>query len=276
MTNLPNINSESKATVPSADVQENALQDASAAVAKSPWYVDKRKRLMALLSLLAVIAIIICLTFGWFVAGQSASTVGKVQEPKQLRVLGPNATAIEQIDMSYTSDNVDQGGKVTLYRPFCVKSDGGPFELQLANTTNISGLSIEVYRVSVGKTGSETVSGTVFGQPYYWTATGKPIEFTFINRDSNSDIATTPLNSKDPTFGDYAGKEGSGGIQANAAPLYRYALFGGTSNNKLDEKEDGSSADVTNFILELQWEESQKETDVLYLIARGPEAGAAS
>ncbi|RXZ54553.1 hypothetical protein ET524_08720 [Senegalimassilia faecalis] len=275
MTDRPNNSSELEATAPSVAAQVDAPQDASAAVAKSPWYVDKRKRLMAALSLLAVIAIIVCLTFGWFVAGQSASTVGKVQEPKQLRVLGPNATAIEQIDMSYTSDNVDQDGKVTLYRPFCVKSDGGPFELQLANTTNISDLNIEVYRVAVGHTGSETVSGTVFGQPYYWTAVGNPIEFEFINQ-SDSGIAAKPRDSKDPTFGDYAGKENSGGIQANAAPLYRYALFGGTSSNNLDQKEDGSAADVTNFILKLQWTESQKETDVLYLIARGSEAGATS
>lgn len=238
--------------------------------AKTPWYQDRRKVLMAALAVLAVIVLVLGLTLSWFVAGQSVSTVGKVQEPKELRVLGPNATAIEQIDMSYTSDDVDPEGNVTLWRPFCVKSDGKPFELQLANTTNIKDLKIEVYRVDAQATKAGSVgplvSGTVFGQQYSWTATGDPIQFAFINKNEATALADAPLPSNDPTFGDYAGKTGTGGVQDNAAPLYRWAAFG-ESGYPLDQA-DGKNADVTNFLLKLSWKESQKETDILYLIAR--------
>lgn len=78
----------------------------------------------------------------------AANPGGKIKEPAELKVLGPNATAAEQIDLSYNPEYGDTktGNTVTLERPFCVQTGGDGFELQLANTTNIKGLTIELYK----------------------------------------------------------------------------------------------------------------------------------
>ena len=67
--------------------------------------------------------------------------------------------------------------------------------------------------------------------------------------------------ANDPTFKDYQS------VQRNARPLYRYKEFG---KSELNAKTlDGSSGnDTLNFIIKLSWDESAKETDVIYLIAR--------
>ncbi len=214
------------------------------------------KRLMAAFAVLAVAVLVMGLTFTWFVGSQSASTVAKVREPAKLRVLGPNATTIQQIDLSYDASDVSDK-QVTVRRGFCVESDGEPFELYVANTTNISGLSISVYRVSVN---SVDAAGDVVEAGSYSWSKGAAVGFTYINKDSSVDYdIATAVSTSDPTFGDYTN------VQQNAAPLYRYCLF---SANDLDTTDTEKNLGVTNFIIELTWTESVKETDVVYVIAR--------
>lgn len=215
------------------------------------------KRLMAAFAVLAVAVLVMGLTFTWFVGSESASTVAKVREPSKLRILGPNETSIEQVDLSYDSSNID-GDIVTVRRGFCVESGGDAFELQLANTTNISGLSINVYRVTVN---SVNDSGDVVESGSYSWSKGDEVSLTTINDTDGDGIANTPTGSSDPTFGNYIN------VQENAAPLYRYHAF---TTTDLDKKTGSTTeaADVTNFIIELTWTESVKETDIVYLIAR--------
>lgn len=215
------------------------------------------KRLMAAFAVLAVAVLVMGLTFTWFVGSESASTVAKVREPSKLRILGPNETSIEQVDLSYDSSNID-GDAVTVRRGFCVESGGDAFELQIANTTNISDLSINVYRVTVN---SVNDSGDVVESGSYSWNKGDEVSLTTINDSDNDGIANMPTGSSDPTFGNYTN------VQANAAPLYRYHAF---TTTDLDKKTGSTTeaADVTNFIIELTWTESVKETDIVYLIAR--------
>ena len=216
------------------------------------------KRVMAAFAVLAVAVLVMGLTFTWFVGSESASTVAKVREPSKLRILGPNETSIEQVDLSYDSSNID-GDTVTVRRGFCVESGGDAFELQIANTTNISGLSINVYRVTVNS--DTTASGDVVESGSYSWSKGNKVSLTTINDSDNDGIANTPTGSSDPTFGNYTN------VQENAAPLYRYHAF---TTTDLDKKTGSTTeaADVTNFIIELTWTESVKETDIVYLIAR--------
>ena len=134
------------------------------------WIEDHRAQTLAVLVLLAAIVLIIGLSLSWFVGSKSLSTVGKIQTPAQLKVLGPNQTSIEPIEISYDEsrgDVTDDNGNVTIRRAFCVQSDndenpsagGQEFELQVANTTNIAGLTINVYHVTVNDSGDK--SGTV-------------------------------------------------------------------------------------------------------------------
>lgn len=93
------------------------------------------------------------------------------QGAAELKVLGPNATATEQIDLSYNPEYGDTktGNTVTLKRAFCVQTGGDGFELQLANTTNITGLTIELYKAEdTGPGDAPDVRGIAGGKPYSW------------------------------------------------------------------------------------------------------------
>lgn len=248
------------------------------------WVENHRAQTLAVLVLLAAIIFIIGLTMTWFVSSKSLSTVGKIQTPAQLKIMGPNQTSIEPIEISYDESRGDvknSDDTVTIRRAFCVKSsnesnDGGhAFELQVANTTNITGLTINVYRVTVNN--PSTTTGDVVGldglkRPYSWSVVkDSPIKFTFINNADETGSLAQELAANDPTYGTYKG------VQKNARPLYRYHEFG---EDDLDRDKDGRANDATNFIIECTWNpgvvtvngktvSNVKETDMVYLIARG-------
>ena len=154
------------------------------------WASGYRRESLAIMGLVAVLLVVLGLTLGWFVDANRGSTVGKIKEPAELKVLGPNATATEQIDLSYNPEYGDTktGNTVTLMRPFCVQTGGDGFELQLANTTNITGLTIELYKAEGAGLGDTVdVSGAAGGKPYSWKATGENLltSFAYINKADN-------------------------------------------------------------------------------------------
>lgn len=253
------------------------------------WIESHRAQALAVLVLLAAIVLIVGLSLSWFVGSKSLSTVGKIQTPAQLKVLGPNQTTIEPIEISYDESRGDvknSNGTVTVRRAFCVQSDndddpgaGQAFELQVANTTNITGLTINVYRVKVNN--PNNTSGTVVGldglnQPYSWSTTGDPISFTFINSADETNSLAKKLSDSDPTYGTYKI------VQKNARPLYRYYKFAKSELDGYSDKNKTANA-ATNFIIECTWNpgvvttgstkvSNVKETDMVYLIARGTNA----
>lgn len=204
---------------------------------KNDAWTHRRRRLAAALAVLCVAVLYVGITYTWFVGNQSASTVAKIAKPSNLQILGPNSSAIEQLDLSYDASNVD-GEKVTVRRGFCVESGGEAFELQVANTTNISGLSVKVYRVNVNGSNKDLVvdSSTTWSK-------GDEVTFTDISDETGSQ-----------TFDNYAN------VQANAIPQYRYQDF------FEDDFKEGET--FINFIIEVTWTESVKETDMVYLIAK--------
>lgn len=71
------------------------------------WIENHRAQALAVLILLAAIALIIGLSLSWFVGSKSLSTVGKIQTPAQLKIMGPNQTSIESIEISYDESRGD-------------------------------------------------------------------------------------------------------------------------------------------------------------------------
>lgn len=255
------------------------------------WIENHRAQALAVLVLLAAIVLIIGLSLSWFVGSKSLSTVGKIQTPAQFKVLGPNQTSIEPIEISYDESRGDvknTDGTVTVRRAFCVQSDndddpgaGQAFELQVANTTNITGLTINVYRVKVNDPSAprgDVVGLDGLNRTYSWSKKdpNTPIAFTFINSADKTNTLAQELESSDPTYGSY------GKVQKNARPLYRYYKFAKSELDGYDKTTEKASA-VTNFIIECTWNpgvvttggtkaSNVKETDMVYLIARGTNA----
>lgn len=251
------------------------------------WIENHRAQALAVLILLAAIALIIGLSLSWFVGSKSLSTVGKIQTPAQLKIMGPNQTSIEPIEISYDESRGDEkkdDGTVTVRRAFCVQSDNGDpaaggqaFELQVANTTNITGLTINVYHVTVNE--SSATKGDVVGldglnRTYSWSKkSSTPIKFAFINSADGTSTLAKELEANDPTYGSYVN------VQKNARPLYRYHEFTKSQLDGYSDKNKRANA-ATNFIIECTWNpgvvtvngktvSNVKETDMVYLIARG-------
>lgn len=248
------------------------------------WIENHRAQALAVLILLAAIALIIGLSLSWFVGSKSLSTVGKIQTPAQLKIMGPNQTSIEPIEISYDESRGDEkkdDGTVTIRRAFCVQSDNGDpaaggqaFELQVANTTNITGLTINVYHVTVNE--SSATKGDVVGldglnRTYSWSKkSSTPIEFAFINSADGTSALAKELEANDATYGSYVN------VQENARPLYRYHKF---AKSGLDGWNGKTANAATNFIIECTWNpgvvtvngktvSNVKEADMVYLIAR--------
>lgn len=248
------------------------------------WIENHRAQALAVLILLAAIVLIIGLSLSWFVGSKSLSTVGKIQTPAQLKIMGPNQTSIEPIEISYDESRGDvknSNGTVTVRRAFCVQSDNGDpaaggqaFELQVANTTNITGLTINVYHVTVNE--SSATKGDVVGldglnRTYSWSKkSSTPIEFAFINSADGTSALAKELEANDATYGSYVN------VQENARPLYRYHKF---AKSGLDGWNGKTANAATNFIIECTWNpgvvtvngktvSNVKETDMVYLIAR--------
>ena len=243
------------------------------------WVENHRAQTLAVLVLLAAIIFIIGLTLTWFVGSKSLSTVGKIQTPAKLKIMGPNQTSIEPIEISYDETRGDvknSNGTVSVRRAFCVKSnnennDGGQaFELQVANTTNIKGLDIRVYRVTdTTASGKGNVAGLdSAGKKYAWTKAAEVTPFEPINADPKDKSLAKDLEEDDPTYQKYKN------VQQNARPLYRYYEF---KKSELDGYKDGKANDATNFIIECTWNpgivtnadgtkvSNVKETDMVYL-----------
>ena len=97
--------------------------------------------------------------------------------------------------------------------------------------------------------------------------------FYLINADQADKSLAKDLEENDPTYQKYKN------VQKNARPLYRYHKF---DKSELDgyNKATDTANDATNFIIECTWNpgvvtegntkvSNIKETDMVYLIARG-------
>ena len=223
------------------------------------WIKEHRRELMAAFAALAVVVLIIGLCLSWFVFNKSLSTVSAIKAPAELKLMGPNQTAITEIDLTYDPQTDVENGNVTLKKPFCVKSDTpADYSLILAHTTNINGLGIKLYRASSKENPSASDSTAAVagfdsaGNPYAWDIDGSDFfsQDNYINKgvdgkaDANYDAQT------------FESQLGSDDLERSASQLYWKLTGQNTGNDCLD-----------NYIIELTWQESQKETDVLYLIA---------
>lgn len=235
------------------------------------WALNNHRGIMAALAAIAVILVIIGLCFSWFVYNKSLSTVGMLQKPSEIRLKGPNATEMAQIDLSYTdADKKTVDGKeiVTIKRAFCVSTENQntKYYLELARTTNISGLNIELYSAtdvtrSDGAANAEVTGYDGLNDYYAWNSTGSNLmeKGNYINQLKGSMLADPSQDEK--TFGQNLDENK---LQRNASPVYWRA------KNAFDSGENS----LDNYIIKLSWEENQKETDVIYLIAQS--AGASS
>lgn len=240
------------------------------------WAYDHRRPLMGIFAAIAVIILLIGLSLTWFVNNKAMSTIGKVEGPATLKIKGPGQAPAERLDLTYDADKdtteKDASGNevVTRKRAFCVESQGKGFDLEIANTTNITGLSIKIYRATdVTKSSPDTADVVGWNSllaPYAWKKGDEVKGFASINEDGTTGVATSDTKADNfdrNTFGDYAS------VQKNARTLYRWREI---RQSELDPVPEGGTPEnsATKYIIECSWPKAKnmKESDVVYIIAR--------
>lgn len=231
---------------------------------------DLLKRLiLSVLAVLAAIALLVGVIMAWFANQYRLSSIGKIHPLTTISILAPGDAVIQSIDLSYDKSEVHDG-RVELKRPFVIRSESQYYDLCIAHTTNISGLTIKLYQATDnGSEGHAYLAGiTEKGTPYYWNKANETNLFTvdgYLNKIETTEgriIADKEHDAHKETFrlGENIVYDN---VQKFAEPLYWVKTRIAGEKRTPD---DGNY--YTNYILEITWDETDKETDILYVIAQ--------
>ena len=230
---------------------------------------DKVKQIIiTVLLILTAISLLTGVSAAWFYYQYSLKTVGKIHPLTYISILAPGETEIQSIDLSYDKSEV-KNGRVEIKRPFVIRSEEPNFDLCIAHTTNISGLTISLFEATEGGSeGNAYIAGiTEKGTPYYWNKQDPNLfhKDGYINADPNASTAITADKTHPAHNETFRQTEESiyGNVQKNAEPLY-WVKQGITGQKRAPN--DGYY--YCHYILEITWDETDKETDILYVIAQ--------
>lgn len=224
-----------------------------------------KKKLVVLILLCIAILILIVATLAWFRNLQQLNTVSLVQIPSKLTLSGANRSELQKISLELTPDDTINGdGEVTLRRVFCVESTSD-FRLEVVRTTNINEMDIKIYPVKTAN--SDLDSGTVKGNDglntYYYTPDANWLEGLYINKVENEYLANETLHDENYISGDT--------VQKNAEPLYWRTVtkqdYDDMYYSKEDTTDDEKNMRYRYYVMELSWDTSDQETDMVYLLA---------
>ena len=232
----------------------------------------KRTKIKLVLSILLCVAILGFTggTLAWFRYLQQLNTVALVQIPSKITLSGANRSELQKISLELTPDyDITGEGKVTIRRVFCVESTAN-FWLEVIRTTNIEGMDIKIYPVKA--TNSDLDSGIVKGtdgvNTYYYTPDETNLTGAYLNQVADEEYAIQAGNDKTLHGENYVDGDD---VQKNAEPLYWRS---GTEQSVFDTdySRSGTAADGMDiyyryYVMELSWNTSDQETDMVYLLA---------
>ena len=229
---------------------------------------------LAALAVLACAALICGVTMAWFTYQYRLSAIGRIHPLTTISILSPGDTVIQSIDLSYDKSEV-VNGIVNIKRPFVIRSETERFDLCIAHTTNIAGMEIALYEAEEnGSEGSAYLAGiTEKGTPYYWNRRDGVDLFTedrYLNPSAEGGdrlVAAKGHAAHEETFR-MTEVESYDKVQKYAEPLY-WVKAG--MQGRARETDDGYF--YGNYILEITWIETDKETDILYVIAQTSDQG---
>lgn len=218
-----------------------------------------------------IISILLCMvafgligvSFAWFRNLQQLNTVALVQIPSRITLSGANRSELQGISLELTADDTqNENGEVTIRRVFCIESTAD-FWLEVIRTTNIEEMDIKIYPVQASNSNmdSGTVKGTDGVKTFYYIPDSESLNGSYINL--NGTIATNELHGEN--------YENSDIVQRNAEPLYWCTSGREVCNrdnySKIENTDMGFEVYYRYYVLELSWNTSVQETDMVYLLA---------
>lgn len=226
-----------------------------------------KQAVLSVLVIFAAFSLATGLTLAWLMNRYRLSSIGKIHPPTYISILAPGDTEMQAIDLSYDKSEVHDG-RVELKRPIVIRSESQKYDLCIAHTTNISGLTISLYEANAnGSEGNAYLAGiTEKGTPYYWNKKNDTNLFDvngYVNKSQTEGrVALSEGDAHNQTFR-ITETEAYPNVQKYAEPLY-WVKTGCTGEKRTPD--DGNY--YTNYILEITWDETDKETDILYVIAQ--------
>jgi hypothetical protein len=218
--------------------------------------VKKKKFRYTLFSTILVLILFAALVGAWFYYQLDMGTLLAIKEPSDISILGPDGAEMSSIDLNYT-EGEKTGDQVTVKRVFCVQTSADKHRLEIAHTTNLKGLTFNIYKVS--DNGTETVTDE--GRTYRYDKTAIAGSYLNLDKtDSDYKYANHIYHGKN-----YEGIE-NGQVQIHAEPVYWLA------NQPLDTNKTNSIKNGktyrTYYVCEVSWTETTKETDIFYILAK--------
>lgn len=249
----------------------------------------KRLKLQVLISVLMVTLLLgmIGISFAWLAFWNRLNTISVLQIPSKISITGANRSEMQRISLEMTSDDTQVGDRVTIRRVFCIESTDN-FLLEVAHTTNIDNMDIKIFPVSNENSEPDKESGSVqgadaeAGRVFYYDPDDEKIAGSYLNREvveeneKEIQIAIQGGNQGSLHGQTYAPQVDDNKVQRNAEPLY-WLTASVEDCKRTGYSRTGTAADGQTeiyyryYVLELSWDVTQSETDIVYLLASHPE-----
>lgn len=218
----------------------------------------KKKFRYTLFSTILVLILFAALVGAWFYYQSDMGTLLAIKEPSDISILGPDGAEMSSIDLNYT-EGEKTGDQVTVKRVFCVQTSAAKHLLEIAHTTNLKGLTFNIYKVS--KDGTETVTDGEHTYKYNKTA----IAGDYLNLDKTENdykYANDTYHDKN-----YEGIN-KDQVQIHAEPVYWLVNQPLDTNKTNPVSIKNGTMYRTYYVCEVSWTETEKETDIFYILAK--------
>lgn len=218
----------------------------------------KKKFRYTLFSTILVLILFAALVGAWFYYQSDMGTLLAIKEPSDISILGPDGAEMSSIDLNYSEDE-KIGDQVTVKRVFCVQTSADKHRLEIAHTTNLKGLTFNIYKVS--DNGTETITDE--GHTYKYDKTA--IDGSYLNLNSGkpgSDYKYANNAYHEKNYESINKDQ----VQIHAEPVYWLASQP-LDTNKTNSIKNGKTY-RTYYVCEVSWTETKKETDIFYILAK--------
>lgn len=218
----------------------------------------KKKFRYTLFSTILVLILFAALVGAWFYYQSDMGTLLVIKEPSDISILGPDGSEMSSIDLNYTEDE-KTGDRVTVKRVFCVQTSAAKHRLEIAHTTNLKGLTFHIYKVS--DNGTETVTDEGYTYNYDKTA----IDGSYLNLNSNKPGSDYKYANNTYHNKNYEDKDK---VQIHAEPAYWLVTQPLDTNKTNPISIKNGTMYRTYYVCEVSWTETEKETDIFYILAK--------
>lgn len=243
--------------------------------------MKKTRLYLLLLSAAALVLATAGVSYAWFAQNASMATLLDILPPDTITIIPVDRTDKnnvldelelefhESTDVKYPDTDID--GKITIYRPVCVKSTNPSHKLEIVHTTNLNDLTFRIYLAEVSGNSIQ------FSEDPQKDENDRRILLAgnYENAQTNQ-----PKLAKNETLENY---EPGDQVEAHAYPLYWLQTDFSSCDTPLPKdaievtsytKEEFNSVSgrdepfyYTYYYLEISWEEETKQTDLFYIMA---------